>query len=90
MGLDMNKMKAKWGKFKNGGASNGGRTWKPEEGEQTIRIVPTKDGDPFRDFYFHYGVGKEPGFLSPKKNFGEADPLDDFVRSLYNEGSRYC
>ena len=87
MGLDMSKMKAKWDKFKNGGVSNNSRTWKPEEGEQTIRIVPTQDGDPFRDFYFHYGVGKEPGFLSPKKNFGEADPLDDFVRSLYNEGT---
>jgi len=25
--------------------------------------------------------------LSPKKNFGEEDPLDSFVRSLFNEGS---
>jgi hypothetical protein len=25
--------------------------------------------------------------LSPKKNFGEEDPLNDFVRQLYSEGS---
>ena len=25
--------------------------------------------------------------MSPKKNFGEEDPLNDFVRQLYNEGS---
>ncbi len=32
-------------------------------------------------------MGKNPGFLSPKKNFGEDDPLNDFIRQLYNEGT---
>ena len=32
-------------------------------------------------------MGNNPGFLSPKKNFGEEDPLNDFVRKLFNEGT---
>jgi hypothetical protein len=54
---------------------------------KTIRIVPTADGDPFKEFWFHYDVGNNPGFLSPKRNFGEEDPLDSFVRQLWKEGS---
>ena len=61
--------------------------WRPEDGEQTIRILPPSDGDPFKEYWFHYNLGKNPGFLSPKKNFGESDPLDDFVRQLYKDGS---
>ncbi len=52
-----------------------------------IRIIPTQDGDPFKDYWFHYNVGNNTGFLSPKKNFGEDDPLDQFVRQLFNEGT---
>ena len=61
--------------------------WRPEDGEQVIRLLPTSDGDPFKEFWFHYNLGKNPGFLSPKKNFGEDDPLNDFIRKLYNEGT---
>ena len=85
MGIDLAKMKAKRDALEN----RGGKSvfWRPEDGEQTIRLVPTSDGDPFKEFWFHYNLGKNPGFLSPKKNFGEDDPLNDFVRQLYNEGT---
>jgi hypothetical protein len=88
MGIDMKKMRQKYATLKNRG-SGGGQSyfWRPQDGEQTIRIVPTADGDPFREFWFHYNVGNASGFLSPKKNFGEDDPLNDFVRSLYKEGT---
>jgi len=69
------------------GGGNRDTFWRPQDGEQCIRIVPTADGDPFKDFWFHYNVGNNPGFLSPKKNFGEDDPLNDFVRKLFNEGT---
>ena len=70
MAIDLEKMKAKLNKLQNKG--NGDSVfWRPEDGEQTIRIVPTADGDPFKDYWFHYNLGKNPGFLSPKKNFGE-------------------
>ena len=86
MAIDLDKMKAKLNKLQNKG--NGDSVfWRPEDGEQTIRIVPTSDGDPFKDYWFHYNVGKNPGFLSPKRNFGEADPLDSFVRELFDEGT---
>jgi len=86
MGIDLAKMKAKRDALENRG--NGKSAfWRPEDGEQTIRLVPTADGDPFKEFWFHYNLGKNPGFLSPKKNFGEDDPLNDFIRQLYKEGS---
>lgn len=86
MGIDLAKMKAKRDALENRGDS---KTvfWRPEDGEQTIRILPPSDGDPFKEFWFHYNLGKNPGFLSPKKNFGESDPLDDFIRQLYKDGS---
>jgi len=86
MGIDLEKMKAKREALENRG--NGKSAfWRPEDGEQTIRIVPTSDGDPFKEYWFHYNLGKNTSFLSPKKNFGEEDPLDDFVRQLYRDGS---
>ena len=86
MSINFDKMKEKLAKVQ--GRDNGKSSfWRPQDGENTVRIVPTADGDPFKEFWFHYNVGKNPGFLSPKKNFGEDCPLDDFVRNLFNEGT---
>jgi len=86
MGIDLTKMKAKRDALENRG--NGKSAfWRPEDGETVIRLLPTSDGDPFKEFWFHYNLGKNAGFLSPKKNFGEDDPLNDFIRQLYNDGS---
>ena len=87
MGIDLDKMRARKDALQGKGGGNRDTFWRPQDGEQTIRIVPTADGDPFKDFWFHYNVGNNPGFLSPKKNFGEDDPLNDFVRKLFNEGT---
>ena len=86
MAINVDKMKQRKAALDNRGG-NRDTFWRPQDGEQCIRIVPTADGDPFKDFWFHYNVGNNPGFLSPKKNFGEGDPLDDFVRKLFNEGT---
>jgi hypothetical protein len=85
MGIDLAKMKAKRDALENRGGKSA--FWRPEDRETILRILPTSDGDPFKEYWFHYNLGKNPGFLSPKKNFGEDDPLNDFVRQLYNEGS---
>ena len=66
MAIDMNKMRARQTALKNKGGDGNNQFWRPQEGEQTIRIVTPADGDPFRDFWFHYEVGDEKGFLSPK------------------------
>ena len=88
MALDLKKMRGKLAQLQSRGDGKSREMfWRPPEGESTIRIVPTADGDPFKDYWFHYNLGKNPGFLSPKKNFGEEDPLDNFIRNLFNEGS---
>lgn len=87
MGIDLEKMRSKLNAVKGGGAKKSSAFWRPQDGDQTVRIVPTADGDPFKEFWFHYNLGKNAGFLSPYRNFGEADPLNDFVRSLFNEGT---
>jgi len=86
MAIDMKKMRERKLALENKGGNNN-RFWRPQDGEQTIRIVPTADGDPFKDYWFHYNVGNNPGFLSPKRNFGEDCPLDSFVRQLWQEGT---
>jgi len=85
MGIDLDKMKAKLNAV-SGKGKKSDVFWRPEDGEQTIRIITPADGDPFKDYWFHYNVGNTPGFLSPKRNFGEDCPLDKFVRQLFDEG----
>jgi hypothetical protein len=86
MAINLDKMRDKLNRLQNKG-DNRQVFWRPPEGESTIRIVPTPDGDPFKDYWFHYNLGKNPGFLSPKKNFGTDDPLDDFIKTLFRENS---
>ena len=86
MGINLDKMRAKLDALHNKGGKKESPFWRPEDGEQTIRIVPTPDGDPFKEFWFHYNLGKNPGFLSPKRNFSIDDPLNDFVRQLFQAG----
>ena len=86
MALDISRMKERLSTLKNQGKSNK-RFWRPQDGESVIRIVPTSDGDPFKDYWFHYNLGENPGFLSPKKNFGDDCPLDSFVNQLWREGT---
>jgi len=86
MAIDLKKMRSKLDKLEGKGRTQS-VFWKPQDGDQTIRILPMPDGDPFREMWFHYNLGENRGFLSPKKNFGEEDPLDAFVRKLFNDGS---
>jgi len=83
MALNFEKLKERLTKAQ--GKGTGSKFFKPEEGDQTIRIVPTPDGDPFKDFWFHYNVGKNPGFLCPQKNYGEDCPICEFATKLWKE-----
>lgn len=87
MAIDMEKMRTRMTTLKNNGNGTSNKFWRPKDGEQVIRIIAPENGDPFRDYWFHYNVGDAPGFLSPKKNFGEDCPLDNFVRQLWKEGT---
>lgn len=86
MALNLEAMRAKLEASKNGIKKSNDTKWKPEQGDQTIRILPTKDGDPFKEYHFHYNVGKNPGIMCPKKNFNEECPICDFASKLWKEG----
>ena len=81
MAIDMELMRRK---LDSGQAS----VWfKPDEGDTDIRIVPTNDGDPLKEMFFHYNVGDHKGgILCPKRNYGEHCPICEFASSLWREG----
>ena len=72
MPINLDAMRAKLEQSKNGGKPSGSKStmWRPQAGAQHIRILPTADGDPFREFHFHYNVGKNPGIYCSKRNDG--------------------
>tara|TARA_R110002153_G_C13313522_1_gene496544 strand:+ start:71 stop:844 length:774 start_codon:yes stop_codon:yes gene_type:complete len=89
MALNREKMLAKFNASKNGTKSNGKNStmWRPKAGDQNIRILPTADGDPFREFHFHYNVGKNPGIYCNKRNDGGECAICDFASKLWREGT---
>lgn len=90
MALDMAKMRAKLTELENGGRSKKDNVfWKPTEGDQEIRLVPTEDGDPFKVFHFHYNLGDAArgGVLCPQRQFGDSCPVCDFASKLWQEGT---
>lgn len=82
MAIDIKKMKAKLAALQNKG---GGNMWRPEEGKTySVRVVGTPDGDPFKEHWFHYEIGK--GSIScPKKNHGEDCAICNFASKLFKE-----
>ena len=87
MALNLDAMRAKLELSRNGGKKQQDSTkWRPEEGDQTIRILPTSDGDPFKEFHFHYNLGKNPGILCNKRTHGEDCPICDFASKLWRDG----
>ena len=88
MALNLEAMRAKLNASKNGGKPTGKNStmWKPKAGDQNIRILPTSDGDPFREFHFHYNVGKNPGIYCNKRNDGGECAICDFASKLWREG----
>jgi hypothetical protein len=86
MGIDVKKMRAKLDALQNKGGGSKTSFWSPKEGNSySVRIVPTPDGDPFKEFWFHYELGTTGGFLCPKKNFGDICAACDFASKLYKE-----
>lgn len=59
--------------------------FKPAEGDQEVRFLPSEDGDPFKEYFFHYNLGES--FLCPKKNFNEKCPVCDYAFELWREGT---
>ena len=85
MGINLDKMREKLASLRGGGNSSNDTFWRPVDGDQDIRIVPTADGDPFKEMWFHYNLEKG-GFLCPKRNFGDDCPVCEFASQLWREG----
>ena len=89
MALDLAKMRAKLQESESGGKKSDNAFWRPTEGDQEIRLVPTEDGDPFKVFHFHYNLGDNVrgGVLCPKRQFGDGCPVCEFASQLWQEGT---
>ena len=87
MSINMELMKKKLATLRGEGDREQSHWFKPDEGDQTIRIVPDPDGDPLKEMFFHYNVGEHRGgIVCPKRNFGETCPICEFASSLWREG----
>jgi len=64
--------------------------WRPTEGEtHTVRILAFTDNDgmPFKDRYFYYNIGNNPGLLAPYQ-FGQPDPINEVIQQLKSQGTK--
>lgn len=89
MSINMELMRKKLATLRGEGADKGDSVWfKSDEGDTDIRIVPTSDGDPLKEMFFHYNVGEHKGgILCPKRNFGENCPICEFASSVWKDAT---
>jgi len=89
MSINMELMRKKLAQLRGEGEKEQSHWFKPDEGDQDIRIVPSPDGDPLKEMYFHYNVGEHRGgIVCPKRNYGEECPICEFASSLWREGTQ--
>lgn len=64
--------------------------WRPPEGETVnVRIIgfTDNDGNPFKERWFYYNIGNNPGLLTPHQ-FGKPDPIQELIQKLKEEGTK--
>ena len=89
MGIDFEALKRKLDKL-SGTTKSRNTMWKPVEGEEhTVRLLsfPDNDGQPFRELWFYYNIGNNPGLLAPNQ-FGDTDPIQELITNLRDDGSK--
>ncbi len=88
MSINMELMRKKLAQLRGEFEGKESPWFKPDEGDQDIRIVPAPDGDPLKEMYFHYNVGEHKGgIVCPKRNYGENCPICEFASALWKEGT---
>ena len=73
-----------------GNTKKSSSSWKPKEGEEyTVRLLsfPNNDGQPFKELWFYYNIGNNPGLLTPNQ-YGKPDPIQELITKLRNDGSK--
>lgn len=89
MALDLNAIRAKLNKL-SGNSSRRDTLWRPQEGEEhVVRIIafPDNDGQPFKERWFYYNIGNNPGLLAPHQ-FGNPDPIQELINELRSDGNK--
>jgi len=88
--INLDHVKKRLEEMKKRSKSSSKSSWKPEEGDNLIRIVPymhNKDKKfPFIETYIHYNLGKRQ-YLSPH-TFGDSDPVIEFCNKLKESGDK--
>ena len=88
MSINMELMRKKLATLRGEGEREQSAWFRPDEGDQDIRIVPAPDGDPLKEMHFHYNVGEHRGgIVCPKRNYGEECPICEFASALWKEGT---
>ena len=90
--MDLNQIKSKLESLQSQTNSNKGTGkslfWKPSVGKQQVRIVPNKYNKsfPFTEMQFYYGIGQR--VMASPLNWGEKDPIQEFVKQLRASGDK--
>ena len=89
MAIDFDAIRKKLNQL-SGNNSRRDTMWRPQEGEEhTVRILSfsDNDGQPFKERWFYYNIGNNPGLLAPYQ-FGKPDPIQELINKLRDEGSK--
>jgi len=89
MAIDFDAIRKKLGQL-SGRSSKRNTMWRPQEGEEhTVRLLsfPDNDGQPFKERWFYYNIGNNPGLLTPHQ-FGNPDPVQELINKLRDDGSK--
>jgi hypothetical protein len=89
MAVDFDKIREKLGQL-SGQNSRRDKMWRPQEGEETtVRLLSftDNDGQPFKERWFYYNIGNNPGLLAPYQ-FGNPDPIQELINKLRDDGSK--
>ena len=89
MGIDLDAIRKKLNQL-SGNNSRRNTMWRPQEGEETtVRLMsfPDNDGQPFKELWFYYNIGNNPGLLAPYQ-FGQPDPIQELINKLRDDGSK--
>ena len=89
MAIDFDAIRKKLSQL-SGTNSKRNTMWRPTEGEEaTVRLLsfPDNDGQPFKERWFYYNIGNNPGLLAPYQ-LGKPDPIQELITKLRDEGSK--
>ena len=86
MAIDLEAIRRKLNQL-SGTNSRRNTMWRPQEGEEaTVRLLSfsDNDGQPFKERWFYYNIGNNPGLLTPHQ-FGKPDPIQNLINELRND-----